>query len=65
MSTHQRKSHADKERARRSTSSEPAKQKEKPTKHEQDKLDESLQETFPASDPIAPATPSDDPAGNK
>ncbi|MFC2953493.1 hypothetical protein ACFOOP_16265 [Marinicaulis aureus] len=32
-------------------------QNQKPTKDEQDELDEALEESFPASDPPAPASP--------
>jgi len=32
-------------------------QNQKPTKEEQDELDEALEDSFPASDPPAPASP--------
>jgi hypothetical protein len=34
-----------------------AKPGDDPTEHEEDLLDEAVEETFPASDPISPATP--------
>jgi len=50
-----------KDRAQGSSSGAASKKtkKDTPTQHDQDNLDESLQETFPASDPIAPAQPAD------
>jgi hypothetical protein len=39
----------------------PPAQRKQPSKNLQEKLHESLEETFPASDPIAPALPEKDP----
>ncbi|MBR0647434.1 hypothetical protein [Plastoroseomonas hellenica] len=37
-----------------------AKQRQDEKQHQEDMLDEALEETFPASDPISPATPRKD-----